>query len=74
MGFGQANDDKLLDVTQLVLEDWQLTRTRLTQAEERMTAVLDEFGLTALVTSITGYRRWRPRRSWLRPATRGGSS
>ena len=37
-----------------MLEDWQLTRTRLTQAEERMIAVLDELGLTALVTSITG--------------------
>ena len=43
-----------LERVQLVLEDWQLTKTRLTQAEERMTAVLDELGLTALVTSITG--------------------
>jgi transposase len=39
---------------QLLLEDWQLTRTRLTQAEQRMTAVLSELGLTAVVTSITG--------------------
>jgi transposase len=37
-----------------LLEDWQLTKTRLTQAELRMTGVLDELGLTALVTSITG--------------------
>jgi transposase len=43
-----------LERVQLVLEDWQLTKTRLTQAEQRMTAVLDELGLTALVTSITG--------------------
>ena len=43
-----------LERVQLLLEDWQLTRTRLTQAEERMIAVLDELGLTALVTSITG--------------------
>ena len=43
-----------LERVQLLLEDWQLTGTRLTQAEQRMTAVLDELGLTALVTSITG--------------------
>ena len=43
-----------LERVQLLLEDWQLTRTRLTQAEQRMTGVLDELGLTALVTSITG--------------------
>jgi transposase len=43
-----------LERVQLLLEDWQLTKTRLTQAEQRMTAVLDELGLTALVTSITG--------------------
>ena len=43
-----------LERVHLVLEDWQLTKTRLTQAEQRMTAVLDELGLTALVTSITG--------------------
>ena len=43
-----------LERVQLLLEDWQLTGTQLTQAEQRMTAVLDELGLTALVTSITG--------------------
>jgi transposase len=43
-----------LERVQLLLEDWQLTKTRLTQAELRMTGVLDELGLTALVTSITG--------------------
>lgn len=36
-----------LERVQLVLEDWQLTKTRLTQAEQRMTAVLGELGLTA---------------------------
>jgi transposase len=39
---------------QLLLEDWQLTKTRLTQAGQPMTAVLGELGLTTLVTSITG--------------------
>jgi transposase len=43
-----------LERVQLVLEDWQLTKTRLTETERRMTAVLDELGLTVLVTSITG--------------------
>jgi len=38
----------------LLLEDWQLTHDRISQAEQRMTAVLDELGLTGLVTSITG--------------------
>ena len=38
---------------QLLLEDWQLTDPAR-HTEERMTAVLDELGLTALVTSITG--------------------
>src|SRR5260370_363470 len=33
---------------------WQLTKTRLAETESRMTAVVDELGLTALVTSITG--------------------
>ncbi len=39
---------------QLLLEDWDLTRERTNQAEQRMTAVLEELGLTGLVTSITG--------------------
>ena len=43
-----------LERAALLLEDWQLTKSRLAQAEQRMTAVLDELGLTALVTSITG--------------------
>ena len=39
---------------QLLLEDWQLTTARLAETERRMTSVVDELGLTALVTSITG--------------------
>ena len=44
----------VLERVQLLAEDWQLTKSRLAQAEQRMTAVLDELGLTGLVTSITG--------------------
>jgi transposase len=43
-----------LERVQLLAEDWQLTKARLAQAGQRMTGVLDELGLTALVTSITG--------------------
>jgi transposase len=43
-----------LERVQLLMEDWQLTKTRLDDTEQRMTAVLDELGLTALATSITG--------------------
>jgi transposase len=39
---------------QLLMEDWQLTKTRLAETESRMTGVVNELGLTALVTSITG--------------------
>ena len=71
-----------LERVQLLLEDWQLTKTRLTQAGQRMTAVLDELGLTALVTSITGLspvgaaattgRDWRPEA--VRHRTRAGQA
>jgi transposase len=44
----------VLERVQLLLEDWQLTRARLVETERRMTGVVDELGLTALVTSITG--------------------
>ena len=43
-----------LERVQLLLEDWQHDQHRLAETETRMTAVLDELGLTALVTSITG--------------------
>ena len=43
-----------LERVQLLLEDWQHTEDRLADTEQRMTAVLDELGLTGLVTSITG--------------------
>jgi transposase len=38
----------------LVLGDWQDTRQRLATAEARMVAVLDDLGLTGLVTTIGG--------------------
>ena len=44
----------VLEQVQLPLEDGQHARVRLADTEQRMTAVLDEFGLTALVTSTTG--------------------
>jgi transposase len=43
-----------LERVQLLLEDWQHAQDRLTETEQRMTAVLGELGLTALATSITG--------------------
>ncbi len=43
-----------LERSALLLEDWQLTHARISEAEQRMTAVLDELKLTGLVTSITG--------------------
>jgi transposase len=43
-----------LERVALLLEDWDLTHDRISQAELRMTGVLDELGLTGLVTSITG--------------------
>jgi transposase len=43
-----------LERVALLLEDWQHARQRLAEVETRMTAVLDELGLTRLVTSITG--------------------
>jgi transposase len=43
-----------LERVQLLLEDWTYAHHRLADAEARMTGVLDELGLTALATSITG--------------------
>jgi transposase len=43
-----------LERAAMVLADWEVDHTRLTQTEQRMTAVLDELGLTALATSIHG--------------------
>jgi transposase len=43
-----------LERAQLALADWRDTRRRLTDVETRMVAVLDELGLTELVTSIDG--------------------
>ncbi len=43
-----------LERVALLLADRRDTRARLAYTEQRMTAVLDELGLTDLVTSITG--------------------
>lgn len=43
-----------LERVQLLLEDWADTQRKLADTEARMTAVLDELELTALVTSIHG--------------------
>ena len=43
-----------LERVQLLLEDWAENQRRLADTEARMTAVLDELELTALVTSISG--------------------
>lgn len=43
-----------LERLHLLLEDWRVLRARLADAEERMTGLLDELGLTELVTSIDG--------------------
>ena len=43
-----------LERVHLLLGDWGALRARLADTEARMTAVLDELGLTALVTSIDG--------------------
>jgi transposase len=43
-----------LERLHLLIEDWRALRARLADTEARMTAMLDELGLTALVTSIDG--------------------
>jgi transposase len=43
-----------LERVQLVTEDWADTQRKLADVETRMTAVLDELGLTGLATSIPG--------------------
>jgi transposase len=43
-----------LERVQLVAEDWAQTQRKLTDIETRMTAVLDELGLTTVATSIPG--------------------
>ena len=43
-----------LERVHLLLGDWRALRARLADTEARMTAMLDELGLTALVTSIDG--------------------
>ena len=43
-----------LERAHLAMSDWQDTRARLADAEARMVAVLDDLGLTELVTTIAG--------------------
>jgi transposase len=43
-----------LERVHLLMADWRSLRTRLADTEARMCAVLDELGLTGLVTSIDG--------------------
>jgi transposase len=43
-----------LERVHLALRDWHDTRARLADTEARMTGVLDELGLTGLVTTIAG--------------------
>jgi transposase len=43
-----------LERVHLAMSDWQDTRVRLADVEARMVAVLDELGLTGLVTTIAG--------------------
>jgi transposase len=43
-----------LERAELVLTDWQHTTRRLADVEQRMVTVLDDLGLTELVTSIAG--------------------
>ena len=43
-----------LERVHLLMEDWRSLQARLADTEKRMTAVLDELGLTELVTSIDG--------------------
>jgi transposase len=49
-----AHRPGVLERVALLAEDWEHTQDRLAETERRMTAVLDELGLTALVTSMTG--------------------
>jgi transposase len=49
-----AHRSGALERVALLAGDWQLTKDRLAGTEQRMTAVLEELGLTALATSITG--------------------
>jgi transposase len=44
----------VLERALLVMDDWHTNRARLADTEHRMTAVLAELGLTALVTTIPG--------------------
>jgi transposase len=57
-----------MERVQLLLEDWQHAHVRLGDTETRMITVLDDLGLTSLVTSITGISAVGQPRSSPRPA------
>jgi transposase len=52
-----------LERVQLLLDDWRDTQARLADTEQRLVTVLDELGLTGLVTSIPGLSGRRRRDS-----------
>jgi hypothetical protein len=62
-----------LERAHLALGDWRDIRVRLAGAEARMVAVLDDLGLTALVTTIAGLTPPALPRSSPRPAIRPAS-
>ena len=63
-----------LERAHLALGDWRDTRARLAGTETPMAAVLDDLGLTGLVTTIGGLSAAPgPPRSWPGLATRPGS-
>lgn len=49
-----AHRTAALERVAMVLEDWHVDQQRLAATDDKMTAVLDELGLTALATSIHG--------------------
>jgi transposase len=49
-----ADRPGVLERVALLLQDWNQAHRQLADTEQRMIAVLDQLGLTELVTSITG--------------------
>jgi transposase len=68
-----AHRPGVLERVQLLLEDREHAQDRLAETGQRMTGVLDELGLAALVTSITGLSAVGAAAILARPATRDDS-
>ena len=51
----------MVECAAFALADWVSTLGALADAEPRMLAVLDELGLTGLVTTFPACRRWARR-------------